>query len=139
MLFAPRIYQCTFLSFGFTLSTLLMSLYFCLLQAVITQLSEQITTLTERLDDFTSRIEEISSIISTTNASSSQQNLAVQAESYNGTAHSALFMAGNGAMNGTLLPSSASSSQLARESPIMEEVRHANLFSRIYFRKKVTV
>ncbi|KAK1404343.1 inorganic pyrophosphatase TTM1 [Heracleum sosnowskyi] len=91
-------------------------------QGAITQLSEQITTLTERMDEFTSRIEEINLKISTTNASSSQQNLAVQAESCNGTAQPALFMAGNGAMNGTLLPSSASSSQLARESPIMEEI-----------------
>ncbi|KAL8132553.1 inorganic pyrophosphatase TTM1-like isoform X1 [Apium graveolens] len=91
-------------------------------QGVITQLSEQITTLTERIDEFTSRIEEVNLKISTRNASSSQQNLAVQAESCNGTAQPALFMAGNGAMNGTLLPSSASSSQLARESPIMEEI-----------------
>ncbi|KAL1819427.1 hypothetical protein ACET3Z_014296 [Daucus carota] len=91
-------------------------------QGVITQLSEQITTLTERMDEFTSRIEEINFKISATNASSSQQNLAVHAESCNGTAQPALFMAGNGAMNGTLLPSSASSSQLARESPIMDEI-----------------
>ena len=106
---------------------------------MITQLSEQITTLTERMDEFTSRIEEINFKISATNASSSQQNLAVHAESCNGTAQPALFMAGNGAMNGTLLPSSASSSQLARESPIMEEVRNANPFSFICFRKQVAV
>ncbi|GKU95079.1 hypothetical protein SLEP1_g8483 [Rubroshorea leprosula] len=89
-------------------------------QGVITQLSEQISTLNERMDEFTSRIEELNSKFSVKKVSGSQQNLAVQAEACNGSGPTSLFMTGLG--NGSLLPHSSSSSQLARESPIMEEV-----------------
>lgn len=93
-------------------------------QGVITQLSEQISTLNERMDDFTSRIEELNSKFSARKASASQQNLAVQAEACNGTAPTSLFMTGlgNGSLTGSLLPNSSSSSQLARESSLMEEI-----------------
>ncbi|XP_024972352.1 uridine-cytidine kinase C isoform X2 [Cynara cardunculus var. scolymus] len=93
-------------------------------QGVITHLSEQISTLNERMDDFTSRIEELTSKFSERRVPS-HQNMAMagQAESCNGSATS-LFMAGlgNGSLTGQLLPNSASSNQLARESPLMEEV-----------------
>lgn len=89
-------------------------------QGVITQLSEQISTLNERMDEFTSRIEELNSKFSVRKVSSSQQNLAVQAEACNGSGPTSLFMSGLG--NVSLLPHSSSASQLARESPIMEEV-----------------
>ncbi|KAL2479101.1 Phosphoribulokinase/Uridine kinase family [Forsythia ovata] len=90
-------------------------------QGIITQLSEQISTLNERMEEFTSRIEEINSKISTRNVSASQQNLA---EACNGSVHTPLFASGvgNGPLTGSLLPNSSSSSQLAREFPIMEEV-----------------
>ncbi|KAA8542334.1 hypothetical protein F0562_023530 [Nyssa sinensis] len=93
-------------------------------QGVITQLSEQISTLNERMDEFTSRIEELNSKFSTRKVSVSQQNLALQAEACNGSAPTSLFMAGlgNGSLTGSLLPNSSSSSQLAKESPLMEEV-----------------
>ncbi|GLT76543.1 hypothetical protein SLA2020_481960 [Shorea laevis] len=93
-------------------------------QGVITQLSEQISTLNERMDEFTSRIEELNSKFSVKKVSGSQQNLAVQAEACNGSGPTSLFMTGlgNGSLTGSLLPHSSSSSQLARESPIMEEV-----------------
>ncbi|OVA12767.1 Uridine kinase [Macleaya cordata] len=87
-------------------------------QGVITQLSEQISTLHERMDEFTSRIEELNSRFTTRKVSLSQQNLAVQAEACNGSA--SLFIPGLG--NGSLLPNSSSSSQLAKESPLMEEI-----------------
>ncbi|KAL0318464.1 UNVERIFIED_CONTAM: Inorganic pyrophosphatase TTM1 [Sesamum angustifolium] len=77
-------------------------------QGIVTQLSEQISTLNERMDEFTSRIEELNSKIPIRKVSASHQNLALQAEACNGT--------------GQLLPNSSSSSQLARESPLMEEV-----------------
>ncbi|KAK9053825.1 hypothetical protein SSX86_024900 [Deinandra increscens subsp. villosa] len=91
-------------------------------QGVITQLSEQISTLNERMDDFTSRIEELTLKFSEKRVPS-HQNMAGQAESCNGSATS-LFVAGlgNGSLTGQLLPNSASSHQLARETPITEEV-----------------
>ncbi|KAM5571035.1 inorganic pyrophosphatase TTM1 [Rosa sericea] len=94
-------------------------------QGVITQLSEQISTLNERMDEFTSRVEELNSKFSVRKTSASQQNLALQAEACNGSAPTSLFVTGlsNGALTGSLLPSSASSSQLAKESPLMEEIQ----------------
>lgn len=93
-------------------------------QGVVTHLSEQISTLNERMDDFTSRIEELTSKFSGRRVPS-HQNMAIagQPESCNGSATS-LFMAGlgNGSLTGQLLPNSSSSNQLARESPLMEEV-----------------
>lgn len=90
-------------------------------QGAINQLSEQISTLNERMDDFTSRIEELNSSIFTNKVSSSQQNLAVQAEACNGTGPTSMFVAGLGNGSLTGLHNSASSSQLARES-MLEEV-----------------
>ncbi|KAF6166325.1 hypothetical protein GIB67_015871 [Kingdonia uniflora] len=93
-------------------------------QGVITQLSEQITTLNERMDEFTSRIEELNSKFTISRVSNaSHQNLALQAEACNGTATS-LFVSGlgNGSLSGSLLPNSSSSSQLARDSPLMDEI-----------------
>ncbi|KAG2667200.1 hypothetical protein I3760_15G101100 [Carya illinoinensis] len=94
-------------------------------QGVITQLSEQISTLNERMDEFTSRIEEFNSKISLRKVSASQQNFALQAEACNGSGPTSLFATGlgNGSLTGSLLPNSSSSSQLARESPLMEEIQ----------------
>ncbi|XP_040999262.1 inorganic pyrophosphatase TTM1-like isoform X3 [Juglans microcarpa x Juglans regia] len=91
---------------------------------VLTQLSEQISTLNERMDEFTSRIEELNSKISIRRVSASQQNLALQAEASNGNGPTSLFATGlgNGSLTGSLMPNSSSSSQLARESPLVEEI-----------------
>ncbi|KAI3733223.1 hypothetical protein L1987_64443 [Smallanthus sonchifolius] len=91
-------------------------------QGVITHLSEQISTLNERMDDFTSRIEELTSKFSQSRVLS-HQNMAGQAESCDGSATS-LFVTGlgNGSLTGQVLPNSASSHQLARETPLVEEV-----------------
>ncbi|XP_058112368.1 inorganic pyrophosphatase TTM2-like isoform X2 [Magnolia sinica] len=93
-------------------------------QGVITQLSEQITTLNERMDEFTSRIEEMNSKFTAGKSSTSQQNLALQADACNGSAPMALIMPslGNGTLTGSLLPNSSSSSQLAKEFQLIEEV-----------------
>lgn len=89
-------------------------------QGIVIQLSEQISTLNERMDDFTSKIEELNSKIFAGKHSGSQANIPVQAaEACNGSATS-LFVAGLG--NGSLLPNVSSSSQLLRESPLVEEV-----------------
>ncbi|XP_073105307.1 inorganic pyrophosphatase TTM2 isoform X1 [Elaeis guineensis] len=88
-------------------------------QGVITQLSEQISTLNERMDEFTSRIEELNSKFSAWKPSISHQNLSLQGETCNGFAPTSLFMPGLG--NGTLLPNSSSSSQLSKDSQLMEE------------------
>lgn len=90
------------------------------LQGVITQLSEQISTLNERMDEFTSQIEELGSKLSTKKLPMSQQNLPLQAEACNGSVPTSLFVSNLG--NGTLLPTSSSSNQLIKESPVMEEV-----------------
>lgn len=96
-----------------------------LFQGVINQLSEQISTLNERMDEFTSRIEEMNTKFAIRKVSASQQNLALQAEACNGSGPTSLFMTGlaNGSLTGSVLPNSSSSSQLARESPLMEEVQ----------------
>ncbi|KAK6921088.1 hypothetical protein RJ641_014766 [Dillenia turbinata] len=92
-------------------------------QGVITQLSEQISTLNEGMDEFTSWMEKLNAKIPNRTFSSSQQNLAVQADC-NGSAPTVHFVAGlgNGSLTGPLLPHSSSSSQLARDSPLMEEI-----------------
>jgi len=92
-------------------------------QGVITQLSEQISTLNERMDEFTSRIEELNSKFATRKVSASQQNLSLQAEA-NGSVPASLLVSGlgNGPLTGSLLSHSSSASQLARESPLLEEV-----------------
>ncbi|CAI9113408.1 OLC1v1014005C1 [Oldenlandia corymbosa var. corymbosa] len=92
-------------------------------QGMINQLSEQISTLNERMDEFTSRIEELNSKIFTRKVSSSQQNLAMQGDAYNGIAPTTMFVTGlsNGTLTGAVLPNSSSSSQLARDS-LLEEV-----------------
>lgn len=89
-------------------------------QGVVTQLSEQISTLNERMDEFTSRIEELNSKFPFKKNTSSQQNMAFPAEACNGSAPTSYFITSLG--NGSIMPNSSSSSQLARESPLMEEI-----------------
>ncbi|BFG32969.1 hypothetical protein CerSpe_192430 [Prunus speciosa] len=93
-------------------------------QGVITQLSEQISTLNERMDEFTSRVEDLNSKFSVRKVSASQQNLALQAEACTGSGPTSHFVTGlsNGSLAGSLLPHSSSSSQLVKESPLMEEM-----------------
>ncbi|GMQ11138.1 hypothetical protein CsSME_00053894 [Camellia sinensis var. sinensis] len=75
------------------------------------------------MDEFTSRVEELNTKFAVRNVSASQQNLALQAETCNGCALTPLFMAGlNGSFTGAMIPTSSSSSQLVKESPLMEEV-----------------
>lgn len=101
---------------------LLISVLSC--QGVIIQLSDQISTLNERMDEFTSRIEELNSKFDVKKVSSSQQNLALQADPCNGSGPTSLFVTGlsNGSLTGSMLANSTSSSHLVRESPLMEEV-----------------
>ncbi|XP_020268943.1 uridine-cytidine kinase C-like [Asparagus officinalis] len=89
-------------------------------QGAITQLSDQISTLNERMDVFTSIIEELNSMFSMQKRSISQQNLPLQGEVCNGSAPTSLFMFSLG--NGTLIPNSSSSTQLSKDSPLLEEI-----------------
>lgn len=76
------------------------------------------------MDDFTSRIEELNSKLTTKRTSPSSQNIALQAEACNGSVPTSYFISGleNGSLTGSIMPNSSSSSQLAKESPLMEEV-----------------
>ncbi|OMO93667.1 Uridine kinase [Corchorus capsularis] len=89
-------------------------------QGVITHLTEQISSLNDRMDEFTTRVEELNSKLMIKRNSSSQQNLAFQAEACNGSAPTSYFI--NGLGNGSILPNSLSSSQLAKDSPLQEEI-----------------
>ncbi|OMO72244.1 Uridine kinase [Corchorus olitorius] len=89
-------------------------------QGVITHLTEQISSLNDRMDEFTTRVEELNSKLVIKRNSSSQQNLAFQAEACNGSAPTSYFI--NGLGNGSILPNSLSSSQLAKDSPLQEEI-----------------
>lgn len=76
------------------------------------------------MDEFTSRIAELNSKFSARKVSASQQNLVMQAEACNASMPTSHFVSGigNSSSTGSLLPNSLSSSQLAKESPFMEEV-----------------
>lgn len=71
------------------------------------------------MDDFTTHIEELNAKLTKKN-SSSQQNMALPAEACNGSAPTSFFISSLG--NRSLMPNSSSSSQLAKESPLMDEV-----------------
>ncbi|KAK3031795.1 hypothetical protein RJ639_036947, partial [Escallonia herrerae] len=93
-------------------------------QGSIAQLSEQISTLNDRMDEFTSRIEELNSKLTPRRVSSSPQNMALQAEASNGSTPTSYFVSGlgNGCLTGSTMLNSSSSSQLAKESTLVEEV-----------------
>ncbi|PPD67697.1 hypothetical protein GOBAR_DD35421 [Gossypium barbadense] len=89
-------------------------------KGVINQLSEQISSLNDRMDEFTTRVEELNSKLTIKRRTSSQQNLAFRAESCKGSASTSYFI--NGLGNGSIITNSSSSSQLAKDSPLMEEI-----------------
>ncbi|XP_010672495.2 inorganic pyrophosphatase TTM1 [Beta vulgaris subsp. vulgaris] len=93
-------------------------------QGAVTRLSDQIFTLNERMDELTSRIEELNSKFPLGKVYASQQNLALQSEACNGSTPQLLMAGGlsNGPMTGGLLPHSSSSSQLVKDSQVVEEV-----------------
>ncbi|GAA0150794.1 nucleotide kinase [Lithospermum erythrorhizon] len=94
-------------------------------QGAMTHLSEQISTLNDRMDDFTSCVEELNS-----NLTTEKRRLAHKIPPYeerplsNGSISTSYFMSGleNGSLTGCRMPNSTSSSQLAKEPPLMEEV-----------------
>jgi uridine kinase len=76
------------------------------------------------MDEFTNCIEEMNSKLTIKKNSPSQQNMSIQAETCNGSAPTSQFISslGNGSLTGSKMPNSSSSSQIAKESPLMEEV-----------------
>jgi hypothetical protein len=73
------------------------------------------------MDEFTSRVEELNSKLTVKKHLPSQQNLALPNDATcNGSTPTNLFVSQLG--NGTLIPHSSSSNQLAKDSPMIEEV-----------------
>ncbi|CAN1853026.1 Inorganic pyrophosphatase TTM2 [Linum perenne] len=95
-------------------------------QSSITQLSEQMSSLNDRMDDFTSQLEELNTKLTVMNSSPTHQNTGLQTDTSNGSAPTSYFISGlsNGSLTGTKLSSSSSFSQLAKDSPLLEEVNY---------------
>ncbi|KAL3824022.1 hypothetical protein ACJIZ3_020051 [Penstemon smallii] len=93
-------------------------------QGSMSHLSEQISTLNDRMDEFTSCIEELNSKLTSKKPSPSSQNIALQAEACNGSAPTSYFISGlgNGSLTGSVMPNSSSSSHLAKESSLTDEL-----------------
>ncbi|KAK7309941.1 hypothetical protein RJT34_07091 [Clitoria ternatea] len=93
-------------------------------QGAISQLSDQISALNDRMDEFTNRIEELNSSLTIKKNSPSQQNMPLQAEVCNGSAPTSYFISslGNGSLTGSKMANSTSSSQLSKDSLIMDEI-----------------
>ncbi|CAN6816404.1 unnamed protein product [Brassica oleracea] len=88
-------------------------------EGFMTQLSEQISSLNERMDEFTNLIEELNSKLSCNKNPPTQQSIEV----CNGSAPTSYFISGldNGCLTNAIMAHSSSSSQLAKDSPLMEE------------------
>ncbi|CAM8936426.1 hypothetical protein QQ045_013719 [Rhodiola kirilowii] len=93
-------------------------------QGAMNQLSDQISSLNDRMDEFTNHIEELNSQFTLKGRSVSQQSVALQAETCNGSAHTSFFVSGldNVPITSSMLPHSLSSSQLAKESALNDEI-----------------
>ncbi|KAL4346448.1 hypothetical protein GQ457_17G015180 [Hibiscus cannabinus] len=89
-------------------------------EVVINQLSEHISSLNNRMDEFTTRVEELNTKLTIKKSTLSPQNLAFRVESCNGSASTSYFI--NGLGSGSLISNSSSSSLLAKDSPLMEEI-----------------
>ncbi|KAK9034174.1 hypothetical protein V6N11_050349 [Hibiscus sabdariffa] len=89
-------------------------------EVVINQLSEHISSLNNRMDEFTTRVEELNFKLTIKKSTLSPQNLAFRVESCNGSASTSYFI--NGLGSGSLISNSSSSSLLAKDSPLMEEI-----------------
>lgn len=93
---------------------------FHLLKGAISHLSEQIFNLNDRMDEFTSRIDAQSSQFFRTFSGNLQNT-----ESCNGVASTSCFTSifTNGSPNESKVCHSTSSTHLAKDSPLIEEVR----------------
>ncbi|CAL0315284.1 unnamed protein product [Lupinus luteus] len=93
-------------------------------QRAISQLSEQISALNDRMDEFTNRVEELSAKLTVKKNSPSHQSMSLQAESCNGSAPTSYFITslGNGSLTGSKMPNPSSSSQLAKDSSLIDEI-----------------
>ncbi|CAN8313242.1 unnamed protein product [Cochlearia groenlandica] len=90
-------------------------------EGFMTQLSEQISSLNERMDEFTSLTKELNSKMSSNKSSPKQHSTTtLQAEVCNGSAPTSYFI--SGLDKGSIMSHSSSSSQLAKDSPLMEEI-----------------
>ncbi|XP_024991062.1 uridine-cytidine kinase C-like isoform X1 [Cynara cardunculus var. scolymus] len=89
-------------------------------QGAISQLSEQISTLNDRMDEFTSRIDELNSQITRGINYGSQQKI----DACNGSASTSYFTSAvaNHSSTGPTVRHSSSSTQLAKDSALIEEI-----------------
>nr|XP_043608414.1 inorganic pyrophosphatase TTM2-like [Erigeron canadensis]XP_043608415.1 inorganic pyrophosphatase TTM2-like [Erigeron canadensis] len=89
------------------------------IQGAISHLTEQIFTLNDRMDEFTSWIDAQSSLSSRTFSGNQQST-----ESLNGVASTSYFTStlANGSLNGSQVRHSNSYMQLAKDSPLIEEI-----------------
>uniref|UniRef100_A0A7N0TCR7 CYTH domain-containing protein n=1 Tax=Kalanchoe fedtschenkoi TaxID=63787 RepID=A0A7N0TCR7_KALFE len=94
-------------------------------QGAMNQLSGRISSLNDRMDDFTNHIEELNSKLTLKTHSASQQSLALQSETCNGFTHTSYLVSGldnNGLIPSSVLPHSLPSSQLTKESALMDKM-----------------
>ncbi|KAK2354601.1 Phosphoribulokinase / Uridine kinase family [Trifolium repens] len=93
-------------------------------QGAITQLSEQISSLHDRMGEFTNRIEELNSMLTIKKNSPSQKIMDLQAESYDGSVPTSCLITSlsNHSLNGSIMSNPSLPSQLAKESPIRDEI-----------------
>ncbi|KAI5419136.1 Inorganic pyrophosphatase ttm2, variant 3 [Lathyrus oleraceus] len=90
----------------------------------ITQLSEQIASLHDRMGKFSNRIEELNSKLTTNENCPNQQNMVLQSESYDGSAPTSYFVTclSNGSLTGSIMPNSLFPPQLAKDTPLRDEI-----------------
>ncbi|CAL5197269.1 unnamed protein product [Lathyrus oleraceus] len=93
-------------------------------QGAITQLSEQIASLHDRMGKFSNRIEELNSKLTTNENCPNQQNMVLQSESYDGSAPTSYFVTclSNGSLTGSIMPNSLFPPQLAKDTPLRDEI-----------------
>ena len=77
------------------------------------------------MDEFTNHIEELNTMLNQKKSLPSQQNIALQAEACNVSDPTLYFIPrmSNGSIAGSMMANSLSSSQLAKENSVVDEVR----------------
>lgn len=87
------------------------------------------------MDDFVNRIEELNSKLTIKKNCPSQQNVALQAVACSGSAPTSYFITSlcNDSLTGSIMPNCSSPSQLAKESPLRDEVSFQILVSHLTF------
>ncbi|KAK9063775.1 hypothetical protein SSX86_017647 [Deinandra increscens subsp. villosa] len=93
-------------------------------QGAISQLSEQISTLNDRMDEFTSRINEVNSQFTKEMSYGGQSQQKIDPSNGSGSASTSYFkpVLPNSSSNGSMVRHSSSSTQLVKDSNLIEEI-----------------